>query len=665
MLLESTGLKIGAFNPLLAAILGHSNDDAGGNVLAEAQIHTRTKILLRDWIYCLMKASSTQIHKRFISRLGQDVESFVETIEESLIEDDGEVIFFSSPMTSEQVEKPVLKALTRAEELVRNHHLEKISESALTLALLENADDDLRDLLAVWLEGKEQLEAFQSKLKRQLGKSLTVEIMDKKGQLQKRDFRSNGRKLITRLLEDAVSIGAPKISTRQLLYTLLGDEGTLLSRSLTFMGIDVKRDFHALLTRELCRPGVRRNDKLELTREFILESVIKILEEAKKYANERDASGILEADISLAFVKRQQRELKRLFAGKRSVDLHTLTEMMEDIEPEADPNDNDPIQQLSIPEIEQEIKKRIRGQNQAIERVMPWIKRLRFGLPRDGRPAGVFLFLGPTGTGKTQLAKELARYVFGDEEMIIFLEMGQFKTKESMNMFIGAPPGYIGYGEGKLTNGLRDNPEAVVLFDEIEKADTQVFDTLLRFADEGMISDPAGPVRDGRRCLIVMTTNAGQTWLRSELKTNPKIIEDSESLTQRLFDEAMKELADHKFRPEFLGRVDERITYLPFTEKACLEIVNLVLDKEIAKFKKLKEVVVDVDQSARELLGKFAHERSMEEGARGAPRAVNEHIVTPIIDRLSDQVSDDGSVEGAHIVATAVGKSNITLEVEI
>ncbi len=669
MLLDSNGLEIGAFKPLLAEILGNSRNETGGNVIAEAQAHPRSKILLRDWIYCLIRASSTMLHKQFIRRMGQKVDGedgFITTIEEAFPDDNEKYKALTPPLTSEIVEDSVIEALSRAEEIALEYKRKRINDPVLTLALLENADQKLVDLLAAWLGDEEKYLAFINRLKKASRGSIpTGGILDGEGNLRLVDFRGSGRKLIDRLFEDAASLGAKKISTRYLLYTLLGDEGSLLSRSLTIMGMDVKRDLHALLSRELSNPGAKRNDDLRMNDEYLLKSVLRIFEKAKKFSLARDGSGILEHDISLAFVHSQKRELQRLFAGKRSVDLATMYDLMEDTEPDTGDESVSVLKRLPVKEIEEGIRSRILGQDEAIRRIVPWIKRLRFGLPRDERPAGVFLFLGPTGTGKTQMAKELARYVFGDEEMMLFLEMGQFKTKESMNMFIGAPPGYVGYGEGKLTNGLGDKPECVVLFDEIEKAHTQVFDTLLRFADEGIISDPAGPVRNGRKCLIVMTTNAGQTWLQDELKRNPAIAEDDDTLSDQLFEAAMDELKELKFRPEFLGRVDERITFLPLSEKTCTGIVDLVMGREIKKIRELKNIEITVDDSARALLGKFAFKRSMEEGARGVPRTINEHVVTPLIDRVSDLEADLTGNKQIKITATAVGLDRIELEVEV
>jgi ATP-dependent Clp protease ATP-binding subunit ClpC len=229
--------------------------------------------------------------------------------------------------------------------------------------------------------------------------------------------------------------------------------------------------------------------------------------------------------------------------------------------------------------------------------------------------------------------------------------MGQFKTKESMSGFIGAPPGYVGYGEGKLTNGLRDKPECVVLFDEIEKADVQVFDTLLRFADEGMISDPAGPVRDGRKCVIVMTTNAGQTWLRE----NPEKRDDP-NLPVLLFENALQELVQCGFRPEFLGRIDERIAFLPFTPETCRKIVDGVLGREIEKFKRMKDISIVVADKVLDFLADKAYERANDEGARGAPRAVNEYIVTPMIDFISELEEERESGTAIKVDVSLLGK---------
>jgi len=662
MLLGDGGLKIGAFDPGVASALGNVANEAGARVLSEAQYHPRQAVLLRDWLYCLVKTPGTLLHRRFVASLGQNAEDFVETVEEALTDGSEEFTVFDPPLSARAVEPAVIEMLGRAEDLASRQGLDTISEACLTVALLESADESLVRTLTAWLGGEGQYRALVRRANQQCSETAgVIDLCTADGSLEIRHFRGSGRKLLDRLVEDAASIRATRISARHLLYTLLGDETSSLSRGLTLHGMDVTRDLHASLSRELCRPGRRRTEEPRLDSEHLTETTMKVLEEAKRCANERDGK-ILEPDVSLAFVRRQGRELSRLFTGSRSVDLVVLRETLEDAEINQDDGIDAPIQRLSIGEIEQRIRARIRGQDAAVARILPWIKRLRFGLPRDGRPAGVFLFLGPTGTGKTQMAKELARFVFGDEEKIIFLEMGQFKTKESMNMFIGAPPGYVGYGEGKLTNGLRDDPECVVLFDEVEKADTQVFDTLLRFADEGMISDPAGPMRDGRRCLIVMTTNAGQTWLRDELRQDPDLAAKPDFLASGLFEAAMREMATGGFRPEFLGRVDERVTFLPLTEATCREIVDQVLDRELRKFRELKDIEISVDESARDLLAGWAHQRSAEEGARGVPRTVNERIVTPVIDLLSG-VGASATAEMVRITATARGLTDIELEV--
>jgi ATP-dependent Clp protease ATP-binding subunit ClpA len=170
-------------------------------------------------------------------------------------------------------------------------------------------------------------------------------------------------------------------------------------------------------------------------------------------------------------------------------------------------------------------------------------------------------------------------------------------------------------------------------------------------------------VRDGRKCIIVMTTNAGQQWLRDYLKSNVEAIRNPKELTEQLFEAAAKELQERGFRPEFLGRVDERITFLPFTEGTCRKIVDSVLSREIGKFAKFKQVAIEVPDRVREVLAHYAFERSTDEGARGAPRAINQHIVTPAIDKLSDY-EEQNKPSPSRLFASVEGLSKIVLEAE-
>lgn len=633
-IIGSAGVSISCFEQRLASIIGNVRGLEGSKLLSQARALGRDKVQLCDWLFCLARAPGTQVHRQFIERPGQNVEDFVRTILPSTDLVRSSTNTGPTKLVRSVVSQDVLKMLDMAWGLAQSSKTHTIDENILTLAFLKTAEGGLHKAIELWSGGPEQLQTFERSLQATIRGSRVIPVFGKDGSLETSYLSTSGRRLLSRIAEDAASIRAKKITTRHVLYTLLGNESNSLCAALSVNGIDIKKELHAVLARELTQPGRKRAPEFRLSADTLLSTISELLETAQRFALESGTESVGEIDIARSLVELYPEEIARLLPPSKVLDMSLIRRYLFDSAAEGE--DELVVPRYSTSEIEKGIKDRIIGQDLAIDRVLPWIKRLRFGLPRDGRPAGVFLFMGPTGTGKTQMAKELARYVFGDEEMLLFLEMGQFQTRESMNSFVGAPPGYVGYGEGLLTNGLRDKPESVVLFDEIEKADTQVLHTLLRFADEGIIADPAGPVRDGHRCIIVMTTNAGGDWLRDHLLENPEAAEDPDTLAGKLSAAGLQELRTKRFRPEFLGRVDERITFLPFTESSCRKIVDGVIEKERRQIKTLKDVEIVVPEEVRQFLAGVAFHRSRDEGARGAPRAVNEHVITPAIDVVTD-----------------------------
>ena len=281
--------------------------------------------------------------------------------------------------------------------------------------------------------------------------------------------------------------------------------------------------------------------------------------------------------------------------------------------------------------IEEVLHNRVIGQDRPVEAVAEALRRARAGLKDPKRPIGSFIFLGPTGVGKTELARALAEYMFDDEEAMIRLDMSEYQERHTVSRIVGAPPGYVGYDEGgALTEAVRRRPYRVILFDEIEKAHPDLFNLLLQILEDGRLTDGQGRTVDFRNTIIIMTSNLGTS---SEAKgrfgfvTSRAANEGQRELRQEQVEKALREA----FRPEFLNRVDEIIVFDPLTEKELEPIVDLMLN-EVSKRLADRKVEFEVTAAAKAELVKQGYDPVY--GARPLRRTVQRRIENPLAKRI-------------------------------
>ncbi len=294
-----------------------------------------------------------------------------------------------------------------------------------------------------------------------------------------------------------------------------------------------------------------------------------------------------------------------------------------------------PVQRLTEEEtarlvhMEEELHKRIIGQHDGISAVSRAIRRTRAGLKDPKRPSGSFIFLGPSGVGKTETAKALAEFLFGDEDSLIQLDMSEYMEKHTVSRLVGSPPGYVGYDEGgQLTESVRRKPFSVVLFDEIEKAHSDVFNTLLQILEDGRLTDAQGRTVDFKNTVIIMTSNLGSDSLRKRSVGFQQ--EDEEVSYEKMKRKLTDELKRH-FRPEFLNRIDEVIVFHRLTEDEVKQIVDLLLvrDREQLATQALDLVLSD---AAKTFLVRKGYDREL--GARPLRRAIQRYLEDPLAERV-------------------------------
>ena len=311
--------------------------------------------------------------------------------------------------------------------------------------------------------------------------------------------------------------------------------------------------------------------------------------------------------------------------------------------------------------MEENLHKRIIGQENAVQAVSQSIRRTRAGLKDPKRPSGSFIFLGPTGVGKTELAKTLTEFLFGDDSALITLDMSEYMEKHTVSRLVGSPPGYVGYEEGgQLTEAVRRKPFSVVLFDEIEKAHPDVFNTLLQILEEGRLTDSQGRSVDFRNTVLIMTSNLGTQDLR---KANVGFTSDDSAMSYERMKNKVNESLKNHFRPEFLNRIDETIVFHELSRIEVIEMVDLMTARLVSQLEG-QGLGIEITQTAKEELAELGYDPQL--GARPLRRAIQRQVEDPLSEKILYKefsageiivvdVEDDPDKEGAkQFVFTAV-----------
>ena len=308
--------------------------------------------------------------------------------------------------------------------------------------------------------------------------------------------------------------------------------------------------------------------------------------------------------------------------------------------------------------MEEELEQSIVGQSKAIDTISRAVRRARAGLKDPRRPIGSFIFLGPTGVGKTELTKALAKFMFGSEDAAVQLDMSEFMERHTASRLVGAPPGYIGYEDaGQLTEALRRRPYSIVVFDEVEKAHPEVHNMLLQIMEEGHLSDARGRKVDFRNSIIVMTSNIGADVIKKQGALGFQLKRDEESEERLSYEEMRKKLTESLkkvFRPEFINRVDSIVVFRALNKEDIQNIVKLELDKVSGRLQE-HALTLTASEEALTMLADMGYDAEF--GARPLRRIIQQKVEDP----LSDLVLSGEFGEGASVLVDVNEEGEIIL----
>ena len=362
-----------------------------------------------------------------------------------------------------------------------------------------------------------------------------------------------------------------------------------------------------------------REQKIDAVHSQLYEKAAQMRDQEKTLMDEIESLGDTEASNIDMII--DEEEIAEVLAQWTGIPVHRLTQE----------------ETARLLQMEQELHKRIVGQKEAIEAVSKAIRRTRSGLKDPKRPSGSFIFLGPSGVGKTETAKALAEFLFGDEDSLIQIDMSEYMEKHTVSRLIGSPPGYVGYDEGgQLTEAVRRKPFSVVLFDEIEKAHQDVFNTLLQILEDGRLTDAQGRTVDFKNTVIIMTSNLGTKDLSKNIGFSHTSSEDNYEKMKAKVSEELKKY----FRPEFLNRIDETIVFHELTREEVKQIVDLMMERIYEQLKN-SDLEILLSDEAKEFLSSEGYDREF--GARPLRRAIQRLLEDPLSEELLKGIYKAGS----------------------